>query len=205
MFRDKSIAVCLKPVGIDSENEGMPALLRERLGAKEVYCVHRLDRAVGGLMVYALSRPAAAKLSSAIAEGRLVKEYLCVIPGVPQEREGTMCDLLFHDKAKNKTYVVSRERRGVKRAELEYRVLDTAADMSLVSVLLRTGRSHQIRVQFASRRLPLLGDVKYGSAVRSCPVALFSHRLTLPHPVTGEIMTFEAAPGDSYPWSSFSR
>ena len=135
---------------------------------------------------------------------KLQKEYLAVIAGKPAEDAGTLRDLLYHDRAKNKSYPVKRMRAGVKEAELDYALLESRDGLSLVRVRLHTGRSHQIRVQFASRGMPLAGDVKYGSAVRDCPIALFSCALSLPHPRTGEALSFSAAPEAIYPWQLFS-
>lgn len=203
LYRDKDLLVCIKPRGVSSEDE-MPRLLAQQLGVERVWCVHRLDRAVGGVMVFALSPKSAAQLSALIAGQKLQKEYLAVIAGRPAEDTGTLWDLLYHDRAKNKSYPVKRMRAGVKEARLSYTVLETQDACSLVRVRLHTGRSHQIRVQFASRGMPLIGDVKYGSAVRDCPIALFSCALTLPHPRTGEALCFAATPEDVYPWQLFS-
>ena len=201
LYQDDCIAVCVKPAGVDSQN-GMPALLRTQLGG-EAYCVHRLDRDVGGVMVYARNAEAAAKLGSAIAGGRLEKEYLAVCAGRPPEARGEMRDLLFHDAQRNKTFVVTRQRRGVKEAFLDYQVLEALEDCSLVRVRLHTGRSHQIRVQFASRGMPLLGDRKYGSRIKDFGIALWSAALSFPHPVTGETLRFRAPPSKTDPWTRF--
>ena len=182
----------------------MPALLAEKLCARKVLCVHRLDKAVGGVMVYALGRESAAALSRAITEGRFNKQYLAVVHGQLASEADTLRDLLFHDRAGNKSYVVKRRRTGVREAVLDYRVCGTAADMSLLLVRLRTGRSHQIRVQLASRRHPLVGDAKYGSPRRDCGIALFSHALSFRHPTTGEALRFEAQPPGGYPWDLFN-
>ena len=203
LYRDKDLLVCIKPRGVSSADE-MPRLLAQQLGVERVWCVHRLDRAVGGVMVFALSPKSAAQLSALIAGQKLQKEYLAVVAGRPAEDTGTLWDLLYHDRAKNKSYPVKRMRAGVKEARLSYTVLETQDACSLVRVRLHTGRSHQIRVQFASRGMPLIGDVKYGSAVRDCPIALFSCALTLPHPRTGEALCFAATPEDVYPWQLFS-
>ena len=206
LFQDESILVCLKPPGVLSETGGMPELL-ERASGGSVFCVHRLDRAVGGVMVYARTKEAAAALSAAIAAGRMEKSYLAVVCGRPAEEKALLTDLLYHDPARNKSYVVRRMRRGVREAELSYKRLATAeADgktLSLLGVTLFTGRSHQIRVQFASRGLPLAGDGRYGSPARDCGIALWSHSLVFPHPVTGEEMLFSAPPPDRFPWTVF--
>ena len=201
IFIDESISVCLKPAGLDSQ-EDMCALLREETGG-EIFCVHRLDKEVGGLMVYARSSGAAAALSAAISQGGFRKKYLAVTEGCPGEPEGLMQDLLFRDTAKNKSYVVKRQRRGVRRAELEYRLLERAGELALMGVELHTGRSHQIRVQFASRGLPLLGDAKYGSRERRCKIALWSWGLSFPHPVSDSPMEFSALPEPAFPWNEF--
>lgn len=198
------IIVCVKPVGVESENAGMPALLASQHGLNEVYCVHRLDKGVGGLMVFAKTKFAASRLSAAVSSGEMKKEYLAVLLGKPKEDEAVLRDLLFRDSAKNKSYVVKRMRRGVKEAELAYKVLAVSEPLTLIRVKLHTGRTHQIRVQFSSRGLPLLGDVKYGSNVRSCPIALFSCALSFPHPQTCKPLHFEALPEECFPWSAFS-
>ena len=205
LYSDKDIAVCIKPVGISSENEGMPSILAAQLKKEQVYPVHRLDMAVGGVMVYALSKKAAAGLSAQVAERKMKKEYLAAVQGMPEEKSGILRDLLFRDKAKNKSYVVKRKRAGVKDAELEYLCLEEKQGISLQHITLHTGRSHQIRVQFSSRKMPLVGDVKYGSTYRDCPIALWSHALSFTHPVTGKAMHFEALPGDIFPWNIFEH
>ena len=202
LYCDKDIAVCIKPVGKDSEKD-MPALLCAQLGAKEAFCVHRLDMAVGGVMVYALNKKAAAGLSNQIAGQQMKKEYLAIVQGCPEERRGTLRDLLFRDRAKNKSYVVKRKRAGVKDAELEYDCIESKEDKTLVHILLHTGRSHQIRVQFSSRKMPLVGDVKYGSVFRDCPISLWSHALSFRHPASGEPMHFEHLPEAEYYWKEF--
>ena len=191
LYQDRDILVCIKPVGLSSEDgEGsLPALLRSQVGG-EIYPVHRLDLSVGGVMVYARTRPAAAALSKAIQEGTMVKEYRCMVHGTPAA-SGDWTDLLFKDSRKNKVFVVKKERKGVKSARLEFERL-TDTDPALIHVRLHTGRSHQIRVQFASRGFPLVGDHKYGSRdTRTAPL-LYSCRLTFPW--HGKICSFEAFP-----------
>jgi len=206
LFEDRHLIVCQKPVGLSSEEE-MCTLLQTQCGAKRVFCVHRLDKAVSGVMVYAKDGKTAAALSEAVGSRSVTKEYLAVVQGVPTEPCGVLKDLLFHDSAMNKTYVVERMRRGVKEAELEYALLQTddtpEGQLSLLRVRLRTGRSHQIRVQFASRKLPLAGDAKYGSSIRNCSIALLAHRLAFPHPVTGAEMAYAVPMPESTPWTHF--
>ncbi len=188
LFSDRDILVCVKPVGLDSEQE-LPAALIEALGG-EIYPIHRLDKNVGGVMVYARTKQAAAALSKAIQEGTVVKEYVALVHGTPPEN-GDWEDLLWKDSKKNKVFVVRRLRDGVKKARLEFIRL-TAGETSLVRILLHTGRSHQIRVQFSSRGYPLVGDHKYGSRDASSVPMLFSCRITFPY--KGEIKAFERLP-----------
>ncbi len=201
LFEDRDLVLCEKPVGVDSEEE-MPRLLREATGMPEICCVHRLDRETGGLMVYAKTKRAAAGLSACIAAGKLEKEYLAVMPGQP-EAQGVLKDLLFRDAAKNKSYVVARMRRGVREAELRYERLSSTDGWSLLRIALKTGRSHQIRVQFASRGMPLAGDRKYGSSCRDCSLALWSASLAFPHPVTGQRISCRLSPPALWPWTLF--
>ena len=202
LYADADILACLKPAGLlaqDGPGACLPALLREQCG-HEVFPVHRLDREAGGVMVFAKSRRAAAALSADIQRRGWVKHYLCLTRGVPARPEGTYTDLLFHDKARNKTFVVRRARGGVKEASLSYRVIACRDGLAQVLVRLHTGRTHQIRVQFASRKTPLLGDRKYGGG--SGPLALWSCRLAFRHPFTGRPMEFAQYPqGD--PWTGF--
>ena len=188
LYYDREIAVILKPVGLDAEHQ-IPALISESLGG-EVFPVHRLDLNVGGVMVYARTRQAAAQLSKLVQEGQLVKEYRALVHGTPPET-GILEDFLFKDSRKNKVFVVKKERRGVKKASLEYTRL-TDSDPSLVHIRLHTGRSHQIRVQFASRGFPLVGDHKYGSRDDAKTPALFSCRISFPW--KGKNRVFEAFP-----------
>ena len=182
------LVVCVKPVGLDSEAE-LPAALKEILGG-EIYPVHRLDKNVGGLMVYARTKPAAAALSRAIQEGSMVKEYVALVHGTPPE-SGDWEDLLWKDNRKNKVYTVKRMRGGVKQARLEF-VRLSQGETSLVRIRLHTGRSHQIRVQFASRGYPLVGDHKYGARDSSPAPMLFSCKLSFPY--QGKTLQFEAKP-----------
>ena len=184
LYSDKDLVVLVKPVGMDSEHE-VPAAL-----GGEIYPIHRLDKNVGGVMVYAKTKTAAAALSKAVQEGTMVKEYVAMVHGCPPET-GDWEDLLWKDSAKNKVFVVKRERKGVKKARLEYKRL-TEGETSLVRVRLHTGRSHQIRVQFSSRGFPLVGDHKYGSRDERKEPMLFSCRITFPY--QGETRVFEKFP-----------
>ena len=198
LYADEQIFVVKKPVGIVSEEttdgSGLADVLREKNGGY-IGVIHRLDRGVGGVMVYARTKAAAAKLSAAVQSHTLKKTYLAVVHGIPEADRDTLVDLLFHDRYKNKTFVVDRARKGVKEAILDYETLKTVDHdafgvVSYLKIQLHTGRTHQIRVQFASRGLPLVGDNKYGAKDHS-DIALFCHRLTFPHPKTGKIVSFE--------------
>ena len=188
LYSDKNIAVIVKPVGLDSEAE-VPAAIKEQL-AGELFPIHRLDKNVGGVMVYARTKQAAASLSKAVQDGTMVKEYVAMVHGTPPET-GDWEDLLWKDGKKNKVFVVKRQRGGVKKARLEFKRL-TAGETSLVHVRLHTGRSHQIRVQFSSRGFPLVGDHKYGSRDEKTEPMLFSCRISFPY--KGETMVFEKLP-----------
>ena len=188
LFENRDFAVCVKPVGLDSEQE-VPVALREQLGG-EIFPLHRLDKNVGGVMVYARNKKTAAELSAVIAKGEMVKEYAALVHGTPPA-EGDWEDLLFKDSRRNKVFVVDRERSGVKKARLEFKRL-RAGEQSLVRIRLHTGRSHQIRVQFSSRGFPLVGDHKYGSRDERTEPMLFSCRISFPY--RGETKVFEKLP-----------
>lgn len=206
LYADAAVAVVVKPAGVlsqgDAEN-AMPALLQKRLGGA-IFPVHRLDQPTGGVMVYARTQDAAAKLSAQMQSEAFGKEYLAVLDGTPEPAEGELHDLLFFDRQKGKSYAVRRKRAGVKDARLAYRVLAQAEGLTLVRVRLYTGRTHQIRVQFSSRGWPLTGDGKYGSRNNRCAPALWSAELHFAHPVTGETLIFRSQPPEAYPWTLFS-
>ena len=202
LYRDRQLAVVVKEPGQDAEHD-LPPLICGALGVKECFCVHRLDRDVGGVMVYALDGCSAAKLTEAFASHDTRKEYLAVCAGRPEQPEATLTDLLYHDARTNKTFVTDRQRKGVKQAVLHYRTLGEAEGLSLLRVTLETGRSHQIRVQLASRKHPLVGDRRYGSAVRADHIALWAAALELSHPRTGDRLRFTAEPPSTWPWQLF--
>ena len=210
-YQDGALAVCRKPPGVLSQCDGqedMVCLLRRQLGG-EILPVHRLDREVGGVMVFARNRRAAAALSEQMQQGTFVKRYLAVVQGVPEPPEGEMRDLLFRDARRNKSFVVTHPRKGTREARLAYRVVARGkgenGGYAVAEVRLYTGRTHQIRVQFASRRHPLLGDGRYGSRDRRCPLALWSYRVTFVHPETGAPLDFSVLPDRSVlPWNALS-
>lgn len=205
LYQDQDIVLCIKPPRVLSTDEpgGMPELVRQALGDPEadVRTVHRLDRVVSGLMVLARNPKAASELSRQIREGEFDKEYLAVVHGRPELNSGTFTDLLLRDKRERKTYVVKQRDKGVQEAILEYRLLSSVDGLSKVAIRLITGRTHQIRAQFSSRDLPLVGDRKYSLNEDDCEIALWSHRLTFRHPSTGERMDFSTQPPMQYPWS----
>ena len=192
-FEDDDIIVCEKPSGVLSEGQGgMTDILGE--SREQIFCVHRLDRETSGIMVYAKNATAAAALSEQIRDSVFEKEYIAVIEGAPEQDSGIFEDMLFYDRTKNKSFVIKggkNARKGVKRASLEYRVISRNADTSLVRIKLHTGRTHQIRVQFASRKMPLVADRRYGAkpseqktfSLRACYIAFY-------HPRTKEKMCF---------------
>jgi len=206
VYVDDDLVVCVKPPRVLSTDEpgGVPELVRQALGTPDgdVRTVHRLDRVVSGLMVLARNQQAASALSRQIREEHFQKEYLAVVHGVPASAEGRLCDLLVRDKARKMTMVAQLPGKGVQEASLRYQLLHTDGEMSRVRIRLETGRTHQIRVQFASRNMPLLGERKYSTLEDDCEIALWSYRLAFTHPVSGKQMEFMKEPPEAYPWSS---
>ncbi len=205
LYVDEDIVVCLKPARVLSTDEpgGVPDLVREALGdpKADVRTVHRLDRVVAGLMVLARNAKAASELSRQIRDGEFEKEYMAVIHGCPAENAGTLRDLLGRDKARKMTFVASEPAKGVQEAVLDYQLLNSTRDMSRVQIRLHTGRTHQIRVQFASRGMPLVGERKYSTQEDPCEIALWSCRLGFTHPRTGQRVEFSHNPPEIYPWT----
>ena len=203
LYADEAIVVAIKPARVLSTDEpgGMPELVRSAIGDESVFTVHRLDRVVSGLMVLARTQQAASELSRQIRDNQFEKAYLAVVHGAPEQDTGRLCDLLFRDKARKMTLVVPKMEKGVQPASLGYRVLRRKDGLSRVRIQLETGRTHQIRVQFASRDLPLVGERKYSTLEDNCEIALWSHRLAFCHPVTGEKMEFIQDPPGIYPWT----
>ncbi len=193
VYIDKDLLVCIKPAGVAVEGgkgESLTALLAAQVGGS-VLPVHRLDQPVGGLLVAARTQAAAAALSRAVADRSFDKYYLAVIEGQMPCPAATLRHLLYHDARANKTYVVKKERRGVREAVLEYTVLDTDQTSSLVQIHLLTGRTHQIRAQFAGEQHPLVGDGRYGSRTKGT-LRLWSAQVCFTHPMTGQQLQFTA-------------
>lgn len=205
IYQDEDVVVCIKPSRVLSTDEpgGVPDLVREALGepAADVRTVHRLDRVVAGLMVLARNAETASALSRQIREGAFLKEYEAVIHGCPGAQQGTYRDLLGRDKARKMTFVVPEPAKGVQEAVLDYDVLGKNDAISRVRILLHTGRTHQIRVQFSSRGMPLVGERKYSTLDDPCPIALWSYRIGFTHPKTGMWMEFVKEPPEIYPWT----
>ena len=206
IYADKDIVVCIKPARVLSTDEpgGLPDLVREALGdpRADIRTVHRLDRVVSGVMVLARNARAASELSRQIREDAFEKEYLAVVHGKPETDSGTFRDLLGRDKARKMTYVADAPGKGIQEAILDYAVLSSNDVFSRVQVTLRTGRTHQIRVQFASRGMALVGERKYDTREDPCEIALWSHKVGFTHPATGEKMVFSHQPPEIYPWTA---
>lgn len=205
LYCDEDIVVAIKPPRVLSTDEpgGMPSLVRQALGTADVRTVHRLDRVVSGLMVLARNTQAASALSKQIREDLFEKEYLAVLHGIPEKKNDRLIDLLLRNKQEKKTYVVQEMAKGVQEAILNYQTIALAEDMTKVQIQLITGRTHQIRAQFSSRNLPLVGDRKYSLNEDNCEIALWSAKIGYFHPVTGEKMVFTAQPPMEYPWTEF--
>ena len=219
LYEDKYLILVNKPCGVisqDAEGECMPKLIKEKLGLDYIGVVHRLDTTTSGIIMYSKDKKYTGKLSELVANGEYYKEYLAVCEGIvpfdecEKNETGfvTLSDFLYHDKMKNKSFVVKGERKGSRSAILEYKTLAVAKnsrgeEKSLVSVHLVTGRTHQIRVQFASRGHALVGDGKYGSRDNGCSAALHSYRCRFMHPILNKQIEVECKPNDRYPWNLF--
>lgn len=206
LYLDQDIVVCIKPARVLSTDEpgGLPDLIREALGdpKADVRTVHRLDRVVSGVMVLARNAKAASELSRQVREDIFQKEYLAIVHGTPEEPEGTLVDLLYRDKARRMTMVAAEPAKGVQEAILDYQLVRKNDSMSRIQIQLKTGRTHQIRVQFASRGMPLVGERKYAELEDPCEIALWSYRIGFTHPTTGAPLVFTKEPPDLYPWTN---
>ena len=214
LFTDKHIIVCEKPSGTVCEGEGensLPTLLSRYLadmGEKntDIFPVHRLDKETVGVCIFARTSASAAALSASITEGSFRKEYLAVACGIPEKTSATLTDLLYYDRSRGKSFIVDRQRGGVKKASLEYELVGVANGFSLLHIRLHTGRTHQIRVQLSSRGLPLAGDRRYGAPKNGITsTALCAHKLSFPHPVSHQEMEFSVSPPCDEPWVWFAK
>lgn len=205
IYEDDAVVVCIKPARILSTDEpgGLPELVRQALGdpSADIRTVHRLDRVVSGVMVLARGGEAASELSRQIRENEFEKEYLAVVHGVPEKPEGTLRDFLYRDKARRMTMVAEELGKGVQEAVLDYRMQSSSENMTRLAIRLHTGRTHQIRVQFSSRGMPLVGERKYAILEDTCEIALWSYRIAFDHPLTGKRMVFCQEPPESFPWT----
>ena len=207
LYADKHFLICCKPIGVISESPGLPDILQEQLGCR-VYPVHRLDQGTGGLCMLAFSAGACTSLQNLFLQGKVKKKYLAVISGSCESQKGSFRDFLYHDKRSNKSYVVKQKRKGVKEALCDWDVIGSSfCDdqlLSLVCVSLHTGRTHQIRVQFSSRGLPLVGDRKYGSRIKADSPALWAYSLSFLHPwQEGLSVAVSVPPKEAFPWTLF--
>ena len=217
IFEDNHLLVVEKPVNIlsqgdDTNDKDMVNLLKQYVKEKynkpgNVYIglVHRLDRPVGGIMVFAKTSKAASRLSDQVRTKTFKKTYRAVIHGDMNKKEDTLKDYLYKNKKTNMVSVVNKDHKEAKNAELSYKTLDRKDGFSLVEIDLKTGRPHQIRVQFASRKHPLYGDQRYGQNVNKVgqQIALWSHKLEIIRPTTKEKMEFICEPPREYPWNLF--
>jgi 23S rRNA pseudouridine1911/1915/1917 synthase len=218
MFEDNHLLVAVKPQNIPSQEDQskdpdmltlLKAYIKEKYAKEgDVYLglVHRLDRPTGGVMVFARTSKAAARLSESIREGEFEKTYFAVVDGVPREKSATLTHYLLKNEAQNTVRVVSQYLSGAKRAELKYKVLESAYDksLSLLSIDLVTGRGHQARVQTAEIGTPIFGDHRYGKGRPGLNLALWAAVVKFPHPISGKTMVFIAyPPEDEKPWSHF--
>ena len=220
LYEDNDILVCIKPYGMPvqgdkSRDTDLLTYLKHHVFEEEALeeepylaMVHRLDRPVGGVMVFAKNQEAAADLSDQVQDGGMVKFYQAVLTGELPEESGLLEDYLVKDGKTNTAKVVKKGTKGAKRAQLEYEVLDVFETdegvLNYVLIELITGRHHQIRVQFASRGLGIYGDTKYNPKFAKTKkkyqqIALYATRLEFEHPSTGEHMVFKAEPeGDAF-------
>lgn len=217
LYEDNHLLVVVKPPNVPVQEDisgamDLLSILKKDIKIKynkpgNVFLglVHRLDRNVGGVMVFAKTSKAASRLSAQIRERKMGKTYLCVVKGCPDIISGRLKDYLLKNTRTNTVSVVSANVPGAKEALLDYEVLEQTQGLSLIKVRLHTGRSHQIRVQMANNGTPLYGDIKYGfKGDRTQSLALWSYELEIEHPTKKEGMKFSCSPPDTFPWNIFS-
>jgi 23S rRNA pseudouridine1911/1915/1917 synthase len=215
LYEDNHIIVVVKkpdqPVMEDESKD--PDLLNEvkeyirvkyeKPGNVFVGLVHRLDRPVGGVMVFAKTSKAASRLSESMRNNDFDKKYYAIVDGIPQEKKGTIESFLYKDEERNTSYICDKSKPGSKYAKLHYKVIEKSNNMALLDIDLETGRHHQIRVQLASIGTPIYGDMRYGNAEKG-HIALFAYSLCIIHPITKETMEFHEQPDyDISPWPLF--
>ena len=216
VYEDNQVVVVVKPHNQPSqadESKDLDLLSEVKEYVKVKYnkpgdayigLVHRLDRPTGGLMVFARTSKAAGRLSKQLSEHETEKKYYCVVEGFVQQKQATLLNYLKKDEKNNIVKVVTQTEEGAKRAELEYKVLDAKGNLSLLEVTLKTGRSHQIRVQLSAKNIPIYGDQKYNKNTKGKQLALWAGKLSFEHPTTKAKMTFVASPdGSKDPWNKF--
>lgn len=216
LYEDNHVIVCVKPAGVLSQSDGsgspdMLTILKRYIKEKyqkpgEVYLglVHRLDRPVSGVMVFARTSKAASRLSEQIRSRKVDKFYRCVITGT-LEGSGRLENYIFKDEEKNIVTVSDCEKPGYKASYLDYRAIASKDGYTLTEIKLGTGRTHQIRAQMAHNGYPLVGDRKYGQKDIQCKdIALESFKLVFEHPVKRENMAFEAPMPEGFPWNLFA-
>ncbi|MGL5440677.1 MAG: RluA family pseudouridine synthase [Filifactoraceae bacterium] len=216
IYEDNHVIVVLKPFNVPTQEDSsgdldLLSMVKEYIRVKynkpgEAYIglVHRLDRVAGGVMVFARTSKAASRLSKQIRDREFAKEYLTVVEGKMSSESGTMKDYLLKNSSTNTVTVVSKGKNDSKEAILKYELQEHRDYISLCKIELLTGRPHQIRVQFSSRKHPIYGDGKYGSSIISRKgIALWSKLIEFEHPTTKEKMRFEASPPNIEPWNKF--
>lgn len=218
LYEDNHILVVVKPPNMLTQGDqtGDPDLLDalkedirvryHKPGNVWLGLVHRLDRPVGGAMVFAKTSKAASRLSEQIRTGSFGKAYAAVVHGVPEPTQGTLVNYLVKDETTNTVHITKKEGEG-KKAVLDYSLAGSEAGLSLLNIKLHTGRPHQIRVQLSAAGHPLYGDQKYGASLNKSgmQLALWSVEVGFEHPTRKEPLTFQSVPPNTYPWNLFER